>query len=118
MEEQNQNNIQIQTTGESGGTAKKPATNPVKVLWGVLIILVLLVIAAAIRFRVGNTPGSVSEEQPQTEEPQIPTKESQIPIEEQIAGDTTSAIERQLDEIDIGNLDSEFEAIDADVNQL
>ncbi len=46
--------------------------------------------------------------------PAVPTVETP----EVLGGDTTSAINEQLDSLDLGDLNTEFEQIDAELNQL
>jgi hypothetical protein len=74
----------------SGGGAKGWSWLP----WAVLIVLVALVVIFILW------------EGPSAEAPTIGT------------GDTTSEIAEQLDSIDVGDLDAELQAIDADLGQL
>ncbi len=46
----------------------------------------------------------------------IPTAPATAPLT--VEEDSTSAIDQELDSVDIGDLDKEFQAIDADLNSL
>lgn len=66
------------------------------------IVIILVVLAVLIVWLAARSP-----------EPTIPADTAEI-----LGEDTTSAINEQLESLDLGDLDAEFQQIDAELNEL
>ncbi len=72
-----------------------------------IIVVIVIIIAVLAIWLVYRSPEPVSSPAGETAE-----------TAEVSGGDTTSVINSDLDSLDLGDLDAEFEQIDADLNQL
>ena len=76
----------------------------------IIIVIIIVVLALIVIWRLQTSA-------PTSVQPPI-TQETPVTVEELLEEDTTSAALEVLDSLDLGDLDAEFEAIDADLNQL
>lgn len=76
----------------------------------IIIVIIIVVLALIVIWRLQTSA-------PAPVQPPV-TQETPVTVEELLEEDTTSAALEVLDSLDLGDLDAEFEAIDADLNQL
>ena len=77
------------------------------------LLIIIVIIAAIAGFWLWNS----NESEEGSLEP-IPSAEGLPQLPEVSQGDTTGQIQEDLDKIDVGDIDKQFENIDADLNSL
>ena len=82
--------------------------------WIVLVVVLALIVICVLMWRFGDVPVN--------QEPEGTTATSTLEdpgdVSTDLGEDTTSAIEAQLEGINLGDLESEFDQIDLDLEEL